>query len=242
MFDRAFQATFFDPTQGGDPLLWQHLFWLFGHPEVYIMILPAMGIVSEVLPTFSRKPIFGYAAIVFAGAAIGFMGWGVWAHHMFTTGSGAGCQLGFRSLHDVHRGADGGEDLQLDRNHVGRVDQVLDPDVVRDRVRCDVHHRRLVRRNALDRAARRTAAGHLLRCRPLPLRPVRRRDLRALRRVLLLVAQGVRTDVVREARQDPLLAHVHRLQPHLRTPPPPGPERHAAAHLYVRRGHGVGLP
>jgi cytochrome c oxidase subunit 1 len=69
-------------------LLWQHLFWLFGHPEVYILILPAMGIVSEVLPTFSRKPLFGYAAVVFSGIAIGFMGWGVWAHHMFTTGLG----------------------------------------------------------------------------------------------------------------------------------------------------------
>ncbi|HYO60413.1 MAG TPA: cbb3-type cytochrome c oxidase subunit I, partial [Actinomycetota bacterium] len=88
MFDRVFQANFFNPAAGGDPLLWQHLFWLFGHPEVYIMILPAMGIVSDVLPTFSRKPIFGYAAIVFAGAAIGFMGWGVWAHHMFATGLG----------------------------------------------------------------------------------------------------------------------------------------------------------
>ena len=88
MFDRVFDATFFNPAGGGDPILWQHLFWLFGHPEVYIMILPAMGIVSEILPTFSRKPIFGYAAIVFAGAAIGFMGWGVWAHHMFAVGLG----------------------------------------------------------------------------------------------------------------------------------------------------------
>ncbi|MDQ4024652.1 MAG: cbb3-type cytochrome c oxidase subunit I, partial [Actinomycetota bacterium] len=88
MFDRVFLANFFNPSAGGDPLLWQHLFWLFGHPEVYIMILPAMGIVSDVLPTFARKPIFGYAAIVFAGAAIGFMGWGVWAHHMFATGLG----------------------------------------------------------------------------------------------------------------------------------------------------------
>ncbi|MDQ3955847.1 MAG: cytochrome c oxidase subunit I [Actinomycetota bacterium] len=88
MFDRAFDGNFFNPAAGGDPLLWQHLFWLFGHPEVYIMILPAMGIVSEVLPTFSRKPLFGYAALVFAGVAIGFMGWGVWAHHMFTTGLG----------------------------------------------------------------------------------------------------------------------------------------------------------
>ncbi|MFP5297500.1 MAG: cytochrome c oxidase subunit I [Actinomycetota bacterium] len=86
MFDRVWGTNFFNPVAGGDPLLWQHLFWLFGHPEVYIMILPAMGIVSEILPTFSRKPIFGYAAIVFAGIAIGFMGWGVWAHHMFVSG------------------------------------------------------------------------------------------------------------------------------------------------------------
>jgi cytochrome c oxidase subunit I len=88
MFDRVYEANFFRPSAGGDPLLWQHLFWLFGHPEVYIMILPAMGIVSDVLPTFARKPIFGYAAIVFAGVAIGFMGWGVWAHHMFAAGLG----------------------------------------------------------------------------------------------------------------------------------------------------------
>ena len=88
MFDRVYDANFFNPGAGGDPLLWQHLFWVFGHPEVYILILPAMGIVSEIIPTFSRKPIFGYAAIVFAGAAIGFMGWGVWAHHMFAAGLG----------------------------------------------------------------------------------------------------------------------------------------------------------
>src|ERR687896_63525 len=80
-FDRLFGTLFFNPAAGGDPILWQHLFWLFGHPEVYILILPAMGIVSEVLPTFSRKPLFGYAAVVFSGIAIGFMGWGVWAHH-----------------------------------------------------------------------------------------------------------------------------------------------------------------
>ena len=67
-------------------MLWQHLFWLFGHPEVYILILPAMGIVSEVLPVFSRKPLFGYSVVVFSGIAIGFMGWGVWAHHMFAVG------------------------------------------------------------------------------------------------------------------------------------------------------------
>jgi cytochrome c oxidase subunit 1 len=88
MFDRFFGANFFNAAAGADPLLWQHLFWLFGHPEVYILILPAMGIVSDVLPCFSRKPLFGYPAVVISGIAIGFMGWGVWAHHMFAVGLG----------------------------------------------------------------------------------------------------------------------------------------------------------
>ena len=88
MFDRLFGANFFNVASGGDPLLWQHLFWIFGHPEVYIMILPAFGIVSEIIPVFSRKPIFGYPFMVFSGIAIGFMGWGVWAHHMFASGIG----------------------------------------------------------------------------------------------------------------------------------------------------------
>lgn len=88
MFQREFGATFFDVSAGADPLLWQHLFWIFGHPEVYIIVLPAFGIVSEVLPVFSRKPLFGYRFVVFSGAAIGFLGWGVWAHHMFASGLG----------------------------------------------------------------------------------------------------------------------------------------------------------
>jgi cytochrome c oxidase subunit 1 len=81
--DRHFGTAFFDPTGGGDPVLWQHLFWFFGHPEVYIMALPAFGIISETLPVFARKPIFGYKAIVASTAAIAFLGMLVWAHHMF---------------------------------------------------------------------------------------------------------------------------------------------------------------
>jgi cytochrome c oxidase subunit 1 len=88
LFDRQFNANFFDVSEGANPLLWEHLFWVFGHPEVYLMILPAFGLVSDILPVFSRKPIFGYPFIVFSGIAIGFMGWGVWAHHMFVSGIG----------------------------------------------------------------------------------------------------------------------------------------------------------
>jgi cytochrome c oxidase subunit 1 len=87
-FDRMFDANFFNVAAGADPLLWEHLFWIFGHPEVYILILPAFGVVSEIIPVFSRKPIFGYPFMVFSGIAIGFMGWGVWAHHMFASGMG----------------------------------------------------------------------------------------------------------------------------------------------------------
>ncbi len=84
--DRNFGASFFNPVAGGSPLLWQHVFWFFGHPEVYIVIFPAFGIISEVIPVFARKPIFGYRSMVFAFFAIFSLSFGVWAHHMFTTG------------------------------------------------------------------------------------------------------------------------------------------------------------
>jgi cytochrome c oxidase subunit I len=88
LFDRFFGTHFYDVAAGGDLHLWQHLFWIFGHPEVYILILPAFGIVSEVLPTFARKPLFGAPVVIYSGVLIGFFGFGVWSHHMFAAGMG----------------------------------------------------------------------------------------------------------------------------------------------------------
>jgi cytochrome c oxidase subunit 1/cytochrome c oxidase subunit I+III len=88
LLDRYVGSHFFDVSRGGDPVLWQHLFWYFGHPEVYIMALPAFGIISEVVPVFARKPLFGYGVVVASGIAIAFLSVTVWAHHMFTSGLG----------------------------------------------------------------------------------------------------------------------------------------------------------
>ena len=93
--DKFFGTSFFNAAGGGDPVMYQHIFWFFGHPEVYIMILPAFGIVSEIIPTFARKPLFGYQAMVYATASIAFLSFIVWAHHMFTVGMPLGGELYF---------------------------------------------------------------------------------------------------------------------------------------------------
>src|SRR5205814_7107198 len=83
LLDRLVGTQFYNPAEGGDTLLWQHLFWFFGHPEVYIIFVPALGMVSSIVATFTQRPVFGYTAMVLALVATGFIGFGLWVHHMF---------------------------------------------------------------------------------------------------------------------------------------------------------------
>ena len=123
--DRHFGTHIFSVQGGGSPILWQNLFWFFGHPEVYILALPYFGIVTEVIPVFSRKPVFGYKGMVFATLSIAALSTGVWAHHMFTTGV---VLLPFFSLlSPAHRRADRDQVLQLDRDDVAGPDPLLEP-------------------------------------------------------------------------------------------------------------------
>ena len=226
--DRNYGGHFFDPATGGNAILWQNVFWFYSHPAVYIMILPAMGIVSEVLPVFSRKPLFGYKAFVFATAGIGALGFSVWAHHMFTTGRGLPAVL---QPHDVpDRGAHRRQDVQLDRDAVPRPADVLDAAALRARLPVDVPDRRHQRRVQRRRAGRLRPPRHVLGRRASPLRAVRRLRLRRLRRHLLLVPQDDRPDAQRDPGQDPVRADVHRLQPDVLPDARPRPRRHAAAH------------
>ena len=213
--DRKFGAHVFD-ADGGGPMLWQHLFWFFGHPEVYIIALPFFGIITEVIPVFSRKPLFGYMGLVGATIAIAGLSMTVWAHHMFATGQ---VLLPFFSFMTFLIAVPTGVKFfnwigTMWRGHLSFETPML----------FAIGFLITFLLGGLTGVILGLAAAglprhrHLLRGGPLPLRGLRHRGVRDVRRLLLLVAEDDRQDARRPPRQDPLLDAVHRLPHHV-----PGP-------------------
>ena len=237
--ERAFGMPFYDATRGGDPLLWQHLFWLFGHPEVYIIFLPAAGMVSMMLPSFARTQLVGYTWLAMAAISVGFLSFGLWVHHMYTRAAAdvAGLLLGGELAIAIPMG------IQVfawiatlwDGRPVLRVPHAVHPGLP-----VHLHGRRPDRRDGGGRAVRLAGARHLLRGRAFPLRAHRRHGLPGLRRPLLLDAVGHRADAVRAARAMGVLAHVRRLQRRVLADAHHRPARHAAAHLHLFRTTSAG--
>ena len=222
--DRNLDGHVFDLAGGGVPILWQHLFWFFGHPEVYIIVLPYFGVITEIIPVFSRRPLFGYAGLVFATIAIAALSVGVWPTTCSSPGRPAPVLL--RAL-VPHRGADWHQVRQLDRVHVGWSDPVLRAHAVLDRLPRAVPARRTDRGDAGVAAAGLPGQRHVLRRGPLPLHAGGRVGVRRVRRALLLVPQVHREDAGRAAGQGPLLAVLHRLQHDVLRPARPRGQRDA---------------
>ena len=203
--DRVFGTCFFMPTGlvlnqhvaqtwsgGGSPVLWQHLFWFLAHPEVYVLILPGIGMVAEILANNTRKPLYGYKAMVAAILVLAFLSFIVWAHHMYMTGMGAKVSAFFQTttihhLRPLGHSAHGAPHFAL-----GRLDPIYRADALCLGVPADVRHRRPHRHPARLQCDRPLPARYLLRHRAFPLRRRAGHHLRHLRRRLLLVPEGDR--------------------------------------------------
>ena len=215
MFDRVMHTSFFTPDNGGYVLGYQHIFWFYSHPAVYIMILPGFGIISEIISTISRKPIFGYRLMAISLLGILVLGFSVWAHHMFVAGHGRLAPDPDDDLDAADRRPDRGQGVLLAGDAVGGEDPPQHADAVRARLHLDVRDRRALGHLPRGGADRHPRLGHVLHRRPHPLRAVRRLGVHDLRGHLLLVPEDDRPDVRRAPRQAPLLDDVRRVQPHV---------------------------
>ncbi len=180
--ERFFGVGFFDPAKGGDPILFEHLFWIYSHPAVYIMILPAMGVVSDIIPVFARKNIFGYKAIAFSSLAIAFVGYLVWGHHMFTSGMSDTARIIFSLLTFLVAVPSGIKVFNWIASLYKGSIQLDAPLLYRAQLHLPLLHRRADRARAGRACHERPRPRHLLHRGPLPLRHVRRHGLRLLRR------------------------------------------------------------
>ncbi len=228
--DRKLGAHVFDASSGG-ALLWQNLFWFFGHPEVYIVALPFFGIITEVLPVFSRKPLFGYKSLVGATIAIAGLSMTVWAHHMFTTGA---VLLPFFSFMTFLIAVPTGVKFFNWTGTIWRGQLTFEPGhAVRPRVPGHVPVRRAHRGHPGLAAAGLPRQRHLLRRGPLPLRAVRHRGVRHVLRLLLLVAEDDRQDAGQPAGHVALLDAVPRVPRDVPGAALAGRDRHAAPHRHT---------
>ena len=233
MLDRYLGAHFFDTQAGGSAVLWQHFFWIFGHPEVYVLMLPGFGFASEIIPVFSRKTMFGYPAMVGATVAIGFVGLGVWAHHMFTIGMSSAANTFFMIATMVVGVPTGIKIFNWIATMWGGKIRFDTPMLFCIAFLFQFLIAGLTGHHAGRRSIRLAAQRLVLRRRALPLRAGWRTRLHDLRRDLLLVSESDRPDARRDAGEGALLAVRDRLPPHVRLHAHPRAAGHAAAHLHL---------
>ena len=213
--ERVMHIGIFDPEFNGDPVTIQHYFWFYSHPAVYIMILPAFGVISDLISVHSHKRIFGYRFIAYSSIAIALLGFLVWGHHMFTAGMGPMTTIIFKRP-DLHRiGAVRHQGLQLACNHVQRVNQFDDPDVLCIGLHFPIHNRRTDRTASGYSSDRHAPPRHLFRGRPLPLRDGGGNTCLVPRSIVPLVAKNVWKDVQRVWRSPCGSHYLPRIQPNV---------------------------
>ena len=233
--DRLLGMHFFTNELGGNMMNYPNLFWIWGHPEVYILILPAFGVFSEVVSTFSRKRLFGYESLVYATAAIAILSFTVWLHHFFTMGSSANVNAFFGIDDHDHRRADRREGVQLAAHHVSRPHHLPSVDAVDRGLHRHLRHRRHDGRAAGHAAGRLPDAQHDLPGRALPQHDHPRRAVRLSRRLHVLVPQGLRLQDERAVGHRGLLVLDRRLLSRLHAALRAGLHGHAAPHGAVQR-------